>query len=87
MHHVLTWAIQRVPDCDMVLVHDDDLARISEICNCNVSRHFLSAVFFLAHPRSQDTLRSDTLIQLLQKYQPNIEQVLCGTCLQALRLL
>jgi hypothetical protein len=30
---------QRAPDCDMVLVHDNDLARLSEIHDNNVSRH------------------------------------------------
>lgn len=36
----LTSTDQRAPGCDMVLVHDDDLARIIEICDDTVSQHF-----------------------------------------------
>jgi hypothetical protein len=28
---ILTWVVQRAPDCDMALVHDDDLVRILEV--------------------------------------------------------
>ena len=28
---ILTWTVQRAPDCDMALVHDDDLERILEV--------------------------------------------------------
>jgi hypothetical protein len=42
---LLTWAAQRAPDCDMVLVHDDDLARVDGICDTNVCRHwYLSSI-------------------------------------------
>ena len=34
---ILTWTVQRAPDCDMVLVHDDDLARILQAGDGNVS--------------------------------------------------
>lgn len=37
--HILTLPAQRMPECDMALVHDDDLAQINGICN-NVSTHF-----------------------------------------------
>lgn len=46
----LIWTAQRVPDCDMVLVHDDDLARIHEVCDSNVSRRFIPSVWFVAYP-------------------------------------
>lgn len=36
----LTLADQRALDCDMVLVHDDDLAKIIEICDDSVGEHF-----------------------------------------------
>ena len=39
MHLVLTWTTQRAPDCDMALVHDDDLARIDGIRDNDVCRH------------------------------------------------
>jgi hypothetical protein len=36
---ILTRLVQRVPDCDLVLVHDDDLARIGKNCDSDVSTH------------------------------------------------
>lgn len=87
---VLTWLTQRVPESDMVLIHDDDLARIHELCNSNVSVKSPLPKFdlYLTYLRSQEALQSDTIIHLLRKYQPNI-QVLCGEELQleALRYL
>lgn len=40
MYSSLTSADQRALGCDMALVHDDDLARIIEICDDTVSEHF-----------------------------------------------
>jgi hypothetical protein len=34
----LTWTMQREPHCDMALVHDDDLKRILEAGDGNVSK-------------------------------------------------
>jgi hypothetical protein len=28
---ILTWTVQQAPDCDMALVHDDDLERILQV--------------------------------------------------------
>ena len=37
--HILILPAQRMPECDMALVHDDDLLQIDEICG-NVSTYF-----------------------------------------------
>jgi len=29
--YLVTWSSQRAPECDMILLHDDDLSRISGI--------------------------------------------------------
>jgi len=57
LYVLLEYIAQRMPECDMILVHDDDLARIDEVCSSN------------------ETLRSDAVVHLLEKYQPKIEQV------------
>ena len=44
---VLIWLTQRMPECDMALVHDDSLAQIGDICTGNlVSTHFPSIQSF-----------------------------------------
>ena len=63
----------------MILVHDDDLARVAGIYDGNVSRHSISAALFIAYPRSQGTLVIDEVMDLLQQSQPDIQQVQCGT--------
>jgi hypothetical protein len=37
----LTWVMKRAPDCDMALVHDDDLVRILEVGDGTVSSGYL----------------------------------------------
>jgi len=39
--YLVTWTSQRMPECNMVLVHDEDLARISGICDIDVSNHYI----------------------------------------------
>ena len=43
-HHVstltLTWSVQRMPDCEMVLVHEDDLERILRVNDGTVSKDY-----------------------------------------------
>jgi hypothetical protein len=34
---ILTWALQREPHCDLVLVHDDDLERVLRVGSGTVS--------------------------------------------------
>jgi len=85
---VLTCLTQRVPECDMVLVHDDSLAQIGEICTSNVvSTHFPFTYSLFTYPQTQESLQqSDMVINLLQNYRPKIHQILCGEPLQALRI-
>ena len=82
---VLTRLTQRVPECDMVLVHDDSLAQIGEICTSTVvSTHLPSTYRLLTYLQPRGSLqRSDIMINLLQNYQPKIDQILCGEPLDA----
>jgi hypothetical protein len=41
LYLVVTWSSQRAPECDMILVHDDDLARISGICDGDLVGDYL----------------------------------------------
>jgi hypothetical protein len=81
---ILTWAAQQAPDCDMVLIHDDDLAQIDGICEPEgiVSQlPYLSCVF-LPHLWLQRTLRPDTMMDFLHRSKPEILQhVARGECL------
>ena len=43
--HVVTGTAQKAPECDTVLVHDDDLARIRESCGSEVSMHLILVEF------------------------------------------
>jgi hypothetical protein len=45
--HVVTGTAQKAPECDRVLVHDDDLARIREFCGSEVSMHPILVGFVL----------------------------------------
>ena len=85
---VLTRLTQRVPECDMVLVHDDSLVQIGEICTSTVvSTHLPSTYRPLTYLQTRESLQqSDRMINLLQNYQPEIHQLLCGESLQALRI-
>ena len=37
IHPILTWTLQQATDCDMVIVHDDDLATIDGLGHDAVS--------------------------------------------------
>ncbi|KAI0289465.1 hypothetical protein BC826DRAFT_610352 [Russula brevipes] len=39
LHLLLGHVAEGASDCDMILVHDDDLTRVNEICESNVNRH------------------------------------------------
>jgi len=77
---VLTWLTQRVPECDMVLVHDDSLAQIGEMFTSNVVSTYLPFTYrLLACLQTRESYQqSDTMINPLQNYQPKIRQTLCG---------
>jgi hypothetical protein len=38
---MLTYLVQKSPDCGMVLIHDDDLERIDGIGDATVSRQLI----------------------------------------------
>jgi len=73
----------------MVLVHDDDLARIAGIYDSDVGRHrtSVSAVLLIGYLLSQEAFQTDTIVCLIHQSQPEIQQVQCGMLLPALQLL
>ena len=80
---VLTCALQRAPDCDMILVHDHDLERIGEMGVGTVSRHLvLQSVSNYIVPISQslETFQPDSMmmIDLLGRSDIDIHKVDCG---------
>jgi hypothetical protein len=81
---ILTWAAQQAPDCDMVLIHDDDLAQVDGICEPDgvVSQlPYLSCVF-LPHLWLQRALQPDTVMDFLHGSKPEIlQRVVRGECL------
>ena len=72
--------MKRAPDCDMVLVHDDDLAMIDELRHAIVSRHLienLRVVLSLCW-QSSESLESDAMMDLLRRSSIEIRKDLCG---------
>ena len=67
MHlHLVTLTPQRSPDCDMVLVHDVDLAWISGVCDSNVNKHYIILVSSFSHLQSLESLLPDVVENHLQ---------------------
>ena len=48
---IITWTTQRAPDCDMFLIHDDDLKSIDGIGDGAVSGYLISILVFSSHGR------------------------------------
>jgi len=66
----------------MVLVHDDDLARIDGICEGIVSHMPYLSCMFLPYLYPQGALQPDTVIDFLQGSKPEVVQhVVCSECL------
>jgi hypothetical protein len=77
----LTWVVQQAPGCDMVLVHDDDLARIDGMFE-NIVSQLPSRVVILPYLWPQGTLQPGAMMDLLQESKPNIIQhVIRSECL------
>ena len=78
MHlYLVTLTLQRSPDCDMVLVHDVDLTRISGACDSNVSKHHMIVVSSYSHLQSLETLQPDVIENHLQASNVEIHTDLC----------
>jgi len=60
LHILIDHIAERIPDCDLILVHDDDLARIDGIHD---------------HDELLQSSAVTHLTRLLERTQPNIEQV------------
>ena len=87
MHSLVTLTSQRSPDCDMVLVHDVDLAQISRICDGNVNKHHINLVSSCSHPQSPETLQPDVVEKHLQSSNAEIHTDVCCKRLLVSRLL
>jgi hypothetical protein len=62
----------------MVLVHDDDLARIIEMCNSNANKHQMipGPVSSFSHLQSPETLPLDAMESYLQGSNAEIHTAL-----------
>ena len=78
MHlYVATFISQRSPDCDMVLVHDVDLAQISGICDSNVNKDYMTLVPSYSCLQSLETFQPDVVENHLQGSNVEIHRDLC----------
>ena len=78
MHfYLVTLTSQRSPDCDMVLIHDLDLAQISEICDSNVSKHYMILVSSCSRLQSLEILQPDVIENHLHGSNAEIHTNLC----------
>ena len=85
--YLVTLTSQQSPDCDMVLVHDLDLARISEIHDSNVNKHHMVLVSSCLHLQSLETLQRDVVENHLQGSNAEIHTNSCRKRLLVSRFL
>ena len=61
----------------MVLVHDVDLARISEICDINVNKYHMTSISFYSRLQSLEALQPDVIENHLQDSNAEIHTDIC----------
>ena len=61
----------------MVLVHDVDLAQISEICDSNVNKYHMTSMSFCSRLQSLEFLQPDVIENHLQDSNAEIHTDLC----------
>ena len=76
-----------MPECDMVLVHDDDLAWIGGTCDSNVNEPHTIILSPCSHLQSLETLQPDIVENCLQGSNAGIQTDLCCKRLHASLLL
>ena len=70
--------MQQATDCDMVLVHDDDLVKISELGNDSVSRLLNGNHTVPSCWQSIEPLEPDVITDFLRRSDIKINKVRCG---------
>ena len=71
--------MQQAPDCDMMLAHDNNLVAINEIGDSTVSGLLnCSCTVLNILVKLLETLKPDVMMDLLQRSNIQIHQVLCG---------
>ena len=76
-----------MPGCDMVLVHDNDLALISGIHDSNVNKHRTIILSPCSYLQSLETFQQDIVENCLQGSNAGIHIDLCRKRLHVSRLL
>ena len=73
------WTTQRAPDCDMFLIHDDDLKRIDRIGDGTVSGYLISSIVFSSHGRQPlKALQLHLVMDILRRSNTEIHTVQFG---------
>ena len=70
--------MQQASDCDIVLVHDNDLVTIDGFGHDTVSRLLNSSYIYPSCYQSLETLEPDVMMDLLQASKIEIHKVSCG---------
>jgi hypothetical protein len=71
--------MQRAYDCDMVLVHDDDLEWVNGIGSGTVSGHSVIVIsFFLCWQSLVESLQSEVFMDFLRKSNIEVRKVRYG---------
>jgi len=70
--------MQQATDCDMVLVHDDDLGTIGGLGHDSVSGLLNSNHIVPSCWQSIETLEPDVMMDLLRRSNIKINKVWCG---------
>jgi hypothetical protein len=70
--YLVTWSSQRAPECDMILVHDDDLSRISGICDSGREQTSYVTCFVILTSPDTGNLHPDVVRDYLQSSNTEI---------------
>jgi hypothetical protein len=70
--------MQQASDCDMVLVHDDDLGTIDGLGHDSCEWLLNSSYIVPSCWQSLETLEPDVMMDLLRRSNIEIHKVLCG---------
>ena len=70
--------MQRAHDCDMVVIHDNDLERVDGIGKGTVSGYLISSSLFLSRYQPPESLQSEVMMDLIRMSNIEIHTACCG---------
>ena len=70
--------MQRAHDCDMVIIHDNDLERIDGIGKGTVSGYLISSSLFLSCYQLPESHQSEVMMDLIRMSNIEIYTAFCG---------